>query len=189
MIPKNIHIIWIGGKSFPEVCSRYFAQWKFLHPDWSVKLWGNEEVSAAYPEAYRLLSGADEASISDLLRYKILYDFGGVYADADVEPLKPFTPLLPLGGFLIGRRRKGVCGNTFLAEKGNGVCSEAMAYWPKVKRGGPLCDHLLSKFSGELVQLPEAYFQADVPTEESYSSHWSHPLGSWTHKEIPLKRR
>ena len=31
---------------------------------------------------------------SDILRYLLLYHYGGVYADLDVECLRPFEPLL-----------------------------------------------------------------------------------------------
>ena len=41
-IPKIIHQIWVGDDPIPEHCGRYVTKMKEMHPDWNVKLWGNE---------------------------------------------------------------------------------------------------------------------------------------------------
>ena len=99
MIPKILHRIWLGGET-PAVYRQFLDRWRFLHPDWEIREWGdgdfgwlrNQDLfdrAAEYvpPDAVYQMK-------SDVARYEILLDHGGVYVDADTEPLKSFDPLL-----------------------------------------------------------------------------------------------
>lgn len=77
--------------------------WKLLHPDWEHRLWNFHNL----PEIQNqdLFDAATSyATKTDILRYELMHRYGGVYADFDVEPLKPFDPLLNHRGF-IGRMK------------------------------------------------------------------------------------
>ena len=85
MIPKIIHMIWIGTKSPPQWC---IDSWKInyinKYPDWTFMLWNDDEINKLEminKEIYDLeptLRGK-----SDIARMEILYQYGGIFLDAD----------------------------------------------------------------------------------------------------------
>ena len=89
MIPKNIHIVWVGDETKrPDNC---IATWISLNPTWSVKVWGNRELSE-YPwiNKYHIeqMSQHEWCGVADLMRWEILYNLGGFALDADSICLK-----------------------------------------------------------------------------------------------------
>lgn len=84
MIPKIIHQIWIGPKKMPE---KYMDTWKDKNPDWTYMRWTDETIKEYYPNGFKNQKQIDEigewAGKADIMRYEILHDFGGFYADAD----------------------------------------------------------------------------------------------------------
>jgi len=91
-IPKIIHQIWIGGP-MPQRCKVLTQSWIKKHPDWECKLWTDDEVAAFVQtissENRELINNAESyAEKADILRYEILYRFGGLYVDTDFECLK-----------------------------------------------------------------------------------------------------
>jgi mannosyltransferase OCH1-like enzyme len=96
MIPRILHRIWFDETTLSDP---YGPSWKSLHPNWEHRLWNlrnlpemrNRELFDAAPSY---------ATKTDILRYELMHLHGGVYADFDVEPLKPFDPLLNRRGFL-----------------------------------------------------------------------------------------
>ena len=92
MIPKFIHHIWIGDKPFPSDYINFLTKWRLLYPDYNFIFWDNQLV-----ESTDILSSDIEQYYygdyniglkADLLRFKILEKFGGIYVDVDTEPLK-----------------------------------------------------------------------------------------------------
>ncbi|HVW99471.1 MAG TPA: glycosyltransferase [Candidatus Babeliaceae bacterium] len=89
-IPKIIHQVWLGSP-FPEKYKKYRETWLKHHPDWKYKLWTDSDIKelklynqAAYDAA------TNYGEKSDIVRYEILYRYGGLYIDTDFECLKPF---------------------------------------------------------------------------------------------------
>lgn len=95
MIPKRLHQIWLGDREMPADCLEFVARFRDLHPDWEVNLWTDALVETleltCRPD---FLAATELAMKADILRYELLYQFGGVYADVDVEPQKPFDPIV-----------------------------------------------------------------------------------------------
>jgi glycosyltransferase involved in cell wall biosynthesis len=92
MIPKIIHQIWIGPKKRPK----YMEKWVEMNPDFEYILWDNERVSnflIKNKKQYDLF-GDKYHGKSDILRYEILHQYGGIYFDADCEPIKPLDESL-----------------------------------------------------------------------------------------------
>lgn len=83
-IPKIIHQIWIGPRLVPM---EWISTWKKFCKkyNWTHYLWTNKEV-----ESFKLINKKhfDNAKSwqqkSDILRYEILYKYGGIYLDADM---------------------------------------------------------------------------------------------------------
>jgi mannosyltransferase OCH1-like enzyme len=96
-IPKIIHQIWIGTRPVPYEWTDTWKQFCKKHK-WVHMLWTNEEV-----EKFKLVNQKcfDKAKSyqqkSDILRYEIMYKYGGIYLDADMLWLgKNISEYLPL---------------------------------------------------------------------------------------------
>lgn len=98
-IPKKIHQIWLGSP-LPDKYKMYTKSWVKKHPDWEYKLWTDKDASSIHIEKREIFDKATNQGMkSDILRYEILRQFGGLYVDTDFECLKPFDDLLYLDFF------------------------------------------------------------------------------------------
>lgn len=95
MIPKIIHYIWLGGNPLPEIVEKCIESWKKYCPDYEIKRWDESNLDIDFcrycREAY---DSKKYAFASDVLRFKILKEYGGIYLDVDVELLKSLDDLL-----------------------------------------------------------------------------------------------
>jgi len=93
-IPKIIHQIWLGSE-FPEKFKFISKKWTTLHPEWKYKLWTDKNIKQLFPLQNQKYFDEckNYGEKSDILRYEILYRFGGVYVDIDYECLRPFDIL------------------------------------------------------------------------------------------------
>ena len=101
VIPKVIHYCWFGGNPLPELALKCIASWKKFLPDYEIKEW-NERNFDVYQapyiaEAYKLKK---YAHVSDYARFWILYHYGGIYFDTDVEVIRPLDAILAKGSFM-----------------------------------------------------------------------------------------
>jgi mannosyltransferase OCH1-like enzyme len=105
-IPRTFHQIWLGPDPFPEEYADYQATWLRHHPGWELQLWTEENLpQLRRPEAAeRLRTPAERA---DILRLELIWRFGGVYLDTDVECLRSIEPLIEDTDFFIMLRRSG----------------------------------------------------------------------------------
>jgi len=94
-IPKIIHQCWLSDEPIPEHFQAWADKWRQLHPEWEYHLWTHK---AARPLLKNLGHIYDQAPLvviqADLARLELIYQFGGVYADMDIEPIKPIDDLL-----------------------------------------------------------------------------------------------
>lgn len=101
MIPKIIHYCWFGGNPLDGKSKKCIDSWKKYFPDYEIKEWNedNFDVSSCQyaDEAYKAKKWA---FVSDYARFKILYEYGGVYFDTDVEAIKPFDDILKRGNYM-----------------------------------------------------------------------------------------
>ncbi|MBI2743562.1 MAG: hypothetical protein HYX48_06565 [Chlamydiales bacterium] len=101
-IPKIIHQIWLGGP-LPEKYKEIQKSWLKHHPDWEYRLWTDESAKALKMQNRDLFESAvNWGEKADILRYEILYQFGGLYVDTDFECLRPMDLLHQLCDFYIG---------------------------------------------------------------------------------------
>ncbi|MCH9614489.1 MAG: hypothetical protein SP1CHLAM54_15500 [Chlamydiia bacterium] len=106
-IPKIVHFIWVGPKNFPRESIENIRTWIAHHPDWTFKFWTDRnrpppcnQMQVHYLDDFHFQYLKDKyeeaenwAEKSDILRYEILYQQGGIYADHDANCLKPFHNL------------------------------------------------------------------------------------------------
>lgn len=101
MIPKTIHYCWFGGNPLPPDAIKCRDSWKKYFPDYEIKEWNESNFdlnSCIYvQEAYHAKKWA---FVSDYARFWILYNYGGLYFDTDVEVIKAFSDIIQKGPFL-----------------------------------------------------------------------------------------
>ena len=102
-IPKKIHYCWLGGKEKPEDVRKYIENWKkqlvgYEIVEWNEKNFPFEKIQCQYLK--EALEHKRWAFVTDYMRLYILYQYGGIYLDTDVELLKSFDDLLKLNSFL-----------------------------------------------------------------------------------------
>lgn len=105
-IPKVIHFIWIGPNPFPKESIENVNSWVKFHPGWTVKFWTdrrrplpNQKMELKLVSDFQFTKlkycfeeSDNYAEKSDLLRYEILLNEGGLYVDHDVKCFKSFSP-------------------------------------------------------------------------------------------------
>lgn len=119
-IPKTLHIVWVGHREAPEPCIR---SWQELNPSWVFRVWGNSDVANGNWQLRRLIDWAMSKQkysiVSDLMRYEILFNEGGFYADADSTALRPLSDNLFEKDFVASWASEiynpGLVNNAFLA--------------------------------------------------------------------------
>lgn len=82
-IPKNLHHIWIGGVFKPP--TEWMNTWPEKHPEWQYKVWTSLEdfPFKNYHIMQSYYSMGRFAGAADLMRYEILYNFGGFIPPSD----------------------------------------------------------------------------------------------------------
>lgn len=94
-IPKIIHYCWFGHGEVPAEYQVYMKTWKKYCPDYEIRQWNennydvtkNQYMKQAYDKGMW-------AFVSDYARVDIVYRYGGIYLDCDVELLKPLDVFL-----------------------------------------------------------------------------------------------
>ena len=130
MIPKIIHYCWFGGKPLPRSAEKCIASWKKYLPGYEVKRWDESNFDVnAIPYTREAYAACKYAFVSDYARFWILYHYGGVYFDTDVEVIRPIDDIINRGGFLgVESNRNGIYtvnpGLGFAATQGTAVIGE-----------------------------------------------------------------
>ncbi len=93
-IPKIFHQIWLGPLKPPAIFKKSQESIKKYHPEWKYKLWTDKDIPQLklFNQKYYDLS-KNYGERADIVRYEILYKYGGVYIDVDFVCLKPFDIL------------------------------------------------------------------------------------------------
>ena len=99
MIPRIIHQIWLGDKNKMPV--DLMKTVKDMHFDWKYILWSENNLGDLinqdrYNEVlYSRNSGETKyLKLADIVRYEKLFNYGGIYIDADSKCHKSFNDLL-----------------------------------------------------------------------------------------------
>lgn len=125
-MPKTINYCWFGGAEKSPVILKCIESWKKYCPDYEIKEWneGNFDIhcNKYVEEAY---NAKKWAFVSDYCRFFVLYNYGGIYVDTDVEILKPLNDL-PKN--FVGFEKSSVVASGLIrgAEKGDEICREIL---------------------------------------------------------------
>lgn len=100
-IPKILHQIWLGGE-MPELEKQLTKKvQETLTADWKYILWTDNDIYKlkVFKNINEYLSTPNFGQRSDILRYAILNEYGGVYIDTDFLLINQFDDLLDLDFF------------------------------------------------------------------------------------------
>lgn len=106
---KVVHQIWIGPDPMPENYQEFRKRWQEMNPDWEFKLWTEKEIDAEVwdnqaiydavaipPDGTKIHEVALATQRADIVRYEILYRYGGMYLDCDIEPIKTLSEMFEM---------------------------------------------------------------------------------------------
>lgn len=100
MIPKIIHYCWFSkdkNKELPLSVKQSIESWKNHLPDYEIMLWNEDTFninSIPYTRECYESGIASYAYLTDYVRLYALYNYGGIYLDADQIVYKSLNPLL-----------------------------------------------------------------------------------------------
>lgn len=89
-IPKILHVMWIGRKPAPL---NMMMSWKKKNPDFEFIFWNEAEITkrGLVFKCMKQINDIQEiCGKCDIMRWEILYEYGGVFVDADsicIEPI------------------------------------------------------------------------------------------------------
>jgi len=189
-IPKIIHQIWIGPNPQP---TNMMITWKDKHPDFEYILWNEDEFkkrNMVFRCQKRINEIEEWCGKADIMRVEILYNYGGVYIDADSICIEPIHILLEkykaFATYENEQTRAGLVANGNMGfPKEHQLCRDMIThiYNNKVsykdtnnrawKNTGPL---LLTKFLNKnkydnFSILPSYYFLPVHPSGTNYFGH------------------
>ena len=102
MIPKVIHYCWFGRNPLPPLAIKCIESWKKFLPDYEIKGWNEDNFDVnIIPYTQEAYQAKKYAFVSDYARFWILYKYGGIYFDTDVEVIRPLDDIIARGPFMI----------------------------------------------------------------------------------------
>ena len=107
-IPKIIHQLWIGPKPRPY---KFMQTWKDKHPDFEYIMWNEEEIKKRGLKLMCINKINEIEEINgkaDIIRWEILYHYGGVFLDADSICIEPFDELIEKNKSFAGYENENV---------------------------------------------------------------------------------
>lgn len=207
MIPRVIHYCWFGGGAFSELEEKCVASWKKYCPDYEIVRWDESNYDV---HKCKYMSQAYDAKkwgfVSDYTRLDVVYTYGGIYLDTDVELVKSLDDILN-NEFFCGLESETTVnfGLGFGAMAGHKLLAEMMRKYERLSflRADAMCDLTPSPYYQSLVLrengfvldsngirrdgvsiYPRDYFNPKswqtgevILTENSYSIH--HYTMSW----------
>lgn len=133
MVPRIVHQTW-RSTELPGRFRESADSWRRHHPGWEYRLWTDADlddlVRRTRPDLLPLWRAyPDQIQRVDAARYLMLHRFGGLYADLDVECLRPFDDLLDRPT-LAPTEPVGVSNDLMLMPPGHPLMALALARLP-----------------------------------------------------------
>ena len=91
---KTIHYCWFGGGPLSEAAKNDIESWRKFAPEYEIKRWDETNIDLSdCPFAVSAYKSRKWAFVSDYVRYKVIYEHGGIYFDVGTELIRPLVPL------------------------------------------------------------------------------------------------
>lgn len=109
LIPKKIHYCWFGGNPIPDRYKKWMESWHKLCPDYEIIEWNESNYDIGKNEYMRqAYEHRKWGFVPDYARLDIIYNYGGIYLDTDVELIANMDDMLYQKGFVGFESRKYV---------------------------------------------------------------------------------
>ncbi|MCM1219335.1 MAG: glycosyl transferase [Lachnospiraceae bacterium] len=91
---KTIHYCWFGKNPKSKLILKCIKSWKKYCPDYEIREWNEDNFDINCCDYVREAYESKKwAFVSDYCRFFVLYNYGGIYLDTDVELLKPIDSI------------------------------------------------------------------------------------------------
>lgn len=114
-IPRIIHYCWFGRNPLPAMAIRCIKSWRKFLPDYEIWEWNEDGIAPhsnaladkymsfdtnIIPYTQEAYSSRKYAFVSDYARFWVLYKYGGLYFDTDVEVIRNMDHIIAKGPFM-----------------------------------------------------------------------------------------
>lgn len=123
-----IHSFWFSGEEKPELYKKCVNSWHQYCPEFEIIEWTTENYDVTKNQYMKeAFEHRKWAFVSDYARLDVLYQYGGIYLDMDVELLAPLAPLLKADSFFC-RQEDGALelGSGFGVQAGDSLIGELL---------------------------------------------------------------
>jgi inositol phosphorylceramide mannosyltransferase catalytic subunit len=124
-IPKKIHLVWLGGER-PSKFDTLLDRIKKINVGFEIIEWHDQNINFELINHQLFNDTTNLGSKSDILRFELLYKFGGIYMDYDFLQIKSFDELLKYE-FFAGTDKNNpneVWNSIVGATQGNPICKK-----------------------------------------------------------------
>lgn len=100
-IPKIIHYCWFGNSPKNKLIKQCLESWKKKCPDYKIIEWNESNYDITKNQyMYEAYKNKKWAFVTDYARLDIIYEYGGIYLDTDVELLSSLDVCLSNKAFM-----------------------------------------------------------------------------------------
>lgn len=157
-IPAKIHSFWFSREDKPDLYKRCLESWYKYCPNFEVIEWNADNYDISKNQYMQEAFAYKKwAFVSDFARLDVLYKFGGIYMDMDVELVSSMDFLLYADSFFC-RQEDGLLelGSGFGVMAGDSLIQKMLHTYVGRK---------LIKQNGEIDKTPQPEWLSDVLTE------------------------
>lgn len=137
MISKKNHYCWFGNNPLDEKAIQCLASWKKYFPNYEIIQWNENNFDISQVEFMKDAYEAQKwAFVSDVARLIIVYEYGGIYFDTDVEVVHSYDDIInEATKAFMGIEGDGLVntGLGFGAEKGHPFLKKHIEYYKQLK--------------------------------------------------------
>lgn len=184
--------MWIGPDPLPPEFELYRDSWRREHPSWELRLWTEETLPPDLRSPLVYDRERRPVERADVLRLEALWRFGGVYADIDMECLRPIDGLVDGVDFFATEIKPGRVTNTVIgAAPRHPILDRALSDLRAHRRGarfdknlsGPhFLDSVIRQYPDIRTYPPEFFYPATAEERAgAYAVH--HAARTWKDEE------
>lgn len=189
-IPKLIHYCWFGRGEKSELIKKCIKSWSLLE-GYKIIEWNEDNFDIeSHPFVGKAYKNKKYAFVSDYVRLRALYEYGGVYLDTDVEIKKDIRIFLE-NEFFIGFMYDCVLGTALIgSNKNNSIISDLLSKYDRLElddnpNNNIITQYFIDKFpkfrlnnrlqivDEKVVIYPKEYFERPTFNKKiDYSEHY-----------------
>ena len=187
-IPRVFHQIWLGPEPPPRDFDQFRESWREHHPGWELRLWREDDLPGDLRTRAVYERERQPVERADILRLELLWRFGGVYLDIDMECLRPIDVLVEGLDFFATEIKPGRVTNTVIgAAPLHPILDLALsklklhgtgARFDKALSGPLFFDRIVRRFPGITTFAPELFYPL-TPEERKDAFGVHHAARLW----------